>query len=330
MGHNSGPLPVAPGWPSFTAPVEPGNVARRRDFKMLFPRSEVRSAHGGSHLGHVFHDGPREAGGLRYCINSAALRSSPSMTWNARGVRATAPTGSPLSRPTTAAPRHDDRVARLSSATDPPSGASRPPRSSNPRCLLPTVLARRIRGQNARAQGNRLVVNPGQNHGVWQRTSGLIIRRSWPPDTSAPATVGTRNRRSRHGQFPWAEQRHYRPLTGPVLPDQVRHPRVRHGPPLTDDHNKRTPQAATPRSARSARTWPSGASAAGNRRFLLLSDCSVRRDDGGVLRVEEGLFDRVRGQSAGDDVGGHGFLAAAKAAQQVGAGRVEQVVAVQA
>jgi peptide-methionine (R)-S-oxide reductase len=62
------------GWPSFTAPVEPGNVVRRRDFKMLFPRTEVRSAHGGSHLGHVFHDGPREAGGLRYCINSAALR----------------------------------------------------------------------------------------------------------------------------------------------------------------------------------------------------------------------------------------------------------------
>ena len=65
------------GWPSFTAPVEPGNVVQHRDFKMLFPRTEVRSAHGGSHLGHVFHDGPREAGGLRYCINSAALRFIP-------------------------------------------------------------------------------------------------------------------------------------------------------------------------------------------------------------------------------------------------------------
>ncbi|MGH3206662.1 MAG: peptide-methionine (R)-S-oxide reductase MsrB [Trebonia sp.] len=65
------------GWPSFTALVEPGNVVRRRDFKMLFPRTEVRSAHGGSHLGHVFHDGPREAGGLRYCVNSAALRFVP-------------------------------------------------------------------------------------------------------------------------------------------------------------------------------------------------------------------------------------------------------------
>jgi peptide-methionine (R)-S-oxide reductase len=65
------------GWPSFTAPVEPGNVVKRRDFKMLIPRTEVRSAHGGSHLGHLFHDGPREAGGLRYCINSAALRFIP-------------------------------------------------------------------------------------------------------------------------------------------------------------------------------------------------------------------------------------------------------------
>jgi peptide-methionine (R)-S-oxide reductase len=65
------------GWPSFTAPVEPGNVVRRRDFTMLFPRTEVRSAHGDSHLGHVFHDGPREAGGLRYCVNSAALRFVP-------------------------------------------------------------------------------------------------------------------------------------------------------------------------------------------------------------------------------------------------------------
>jgi peptide-methionine (R)-S-oxide reductase len=65
------------GWPSFTGPVEPGNVVQRRDFSLLIPRTEVRSAHGGSHLGHLFHDGPREAGGLRYCINSAALRFIP-------------------------------------------------------------------------------------------------------------------------------------------------------------------------------------------------------------------------------------------------------------
>ena len=77
------------GWPSFTVPVEPGHVIRRRDFRHFMIRTEVRSAHGDSHLGHVFRDGPAEAGGLRYCINSAALASSRSMTWNAR---ATAPT----------------------------------------------------------------------------------------------------------------------------------------------------------------------------------------------------------------------------------------------
>ena len=69
------------GWPSFTRPIrEPngadaaGNVISKRDFKLLMPRTEVRSAHGDSHLGHVFKDGPRAQGGLRYCINSAALR----------------------------------------------------------------------------------------------------------------------------------------------------------------------------------------------------------------------------------------------------------------
>jgi len=62
------------GWPSFTAAIEPGNVVERRDFSHLMVRTEVRSAHGGSHLGHLFHDGPKETGGLRYCINSAALR----------------------------------------------------------------------------------------------------------------------------------------------------------------------------------------------------------------------------------------------------------------
>jgi methionine-R-sulfoxide reductase len=65
------------GWPSFTVPIEPGNVVQHRDFKMLIPRTEVRSAHGDSHLGHVFRDGPKDAGGLRYCINSASLRFIP-------------------------------------------------------------------------------------------------------------------------------------------------------------------------------------------------------------------------------------------------------------
>lgn len=65
------------GWPSFTKPVEPANVAERRDTSHGMIRIEVRSAHGDSHLGHVFPDGPRDRGGLRYCINSAALRFIP-------------------------------------------------------------------------------------------------------------------------------------------------------------------------------------------------------------------------------------------------------------
>ncbi len=62
------------GWPSFTKPVEPANVAELRDASLGMVRTEVRSSHGDSHLGHVFEDGPRDRGGLRYCINSASLR----------------------------------------------------------------------------------------------------------------------------------------------------------------------------------------------------------------------------------------------------------------
>jgi methionine-R-sulfoxide reductase len=62
------------GWPSFTKPIAPANVLEKRDFSHLMLRTEVRSANGDSHLGHLFNDGPREAGGLRYCINSASLR----------------------------------------------------------------------------------------------------------------------------------------------------------------------------------------------------------------------------------------------------------------
>jgi peptide-methionine (R)-S-oxide reductase len=62
------------GWPSFTRPIDPANVNEVRDTTYGMTRTEVRSAHGDSHLGHVFPDGPRDRGGLRYCINSAALR----------------------------------------------------------------------------------------------------------------------------------------------------------------------------------------------------------------------------------------------------------------
>jgi peptide-methionine (R)-S-oxide reductase len=65
------------GWPSFTVPIESGNVTEVSDTSYGMVRTEVRSAHGDSHLGHVFPDGPPDQGGLRYCINSAALRFIP-------------------------------------------------------------------------------------------------------------------------------------------------------------------------------------------------------------------------------------------------------------
>jgi len=62
------------GWPSFTKPIEEIHVAELRDDTLGMVRTEVRSANGDSHLGHVFPDGPQDRGGLRYCINSASLR----------------------------------------------------------------------------------------------------------------------------------------------------------------------------------------------------------------------------------------------------------------
>ena len=62
------------GWPSFTKPIVPANVNEVMDRTHGMIRTEVRSAHGDSHLGHVFDDGPEDRGGLRYCINSASLR----------------------------------------------------------------------------------------------------------------------------------------------------------------------------------------------------------------------------------------------------------------
>ena len=73
------------GWPSFTKPIEPSNVAELRDATHGMIRTEVRSTHGDSHLGHVFEDGPSDRGGLRYCINSASLRFVPLERMEAEG-----------------------------------------------------------------------------------------------------------------------------------------------------------------------------------------------------------------------------------------------------
>ena len=76
------------GWPSFTKPITSTNVSELRDISLGMIRTEVRSAHGDSHLGHVFNDGPPDRGGLRYCINSASLRFVPREKMEAEGYGA--------------------------------------------------------------------------------------------------------------------------------------------------------------------------------------------------------------------------------------------------
>jgi methionine-R-sulfoxide reductase len=65
------------GWPSFTKPLKPENIKEKKDRKLFMTRTEVRSVHADSHLGHVFDDGPKDRGGLRYCMNSASMRFIP-------------------------------------------------------------------------------------------------------------------------------------------------------------------------------------------------------------------------------------------------------------
>lgn len=73
------------GWPAFTKPIDAANVTEHRDVSLGMIRTEVRSTHGDSHLGHVFEDGPLDQGGLRYCINSASLRFVPKDQMQAEG-----------------------------------------------------------------------------------------------------------------------------------------------------------------------------------------------------------------------------------------------------
>jgi len=86
------------GWPSFTKPIEPAHVNELRDTTHGMIRTEVRSANGDSHLGHVFNDGPRDKGGLRYCINSASLRFIAREDMEAEGYGAYLPQVEKLSR----------------------------------------------------------------------------------------------------------------------------------------------------------------------------------------------------------------------------------------
>ncbi len=76
------------GWPAFSKPIEPARVTEHRDISHGMTRVEVRSGSADSHLGHVFPDGPPDRGGLRYCINSAALRFVPKAAMEAEGYAA--------------------------------------------------------------------------------------------------------------------------------------------------------------------------------------------------------------------------------------------------
>ncbi|MCM3500289.1 MULTISPECIES: peptide-methionine (R)-S-oxide reductase MsrB [Microbacterium] len=79
------------GWPSFTKPIDDAAVVNKTDRSLWMTRTEVRSAGADSHLGHLFDDGPRDRGGLRYCMNSAAMRFVPVAELEAQGYGAYLP-----------------------------------------------------------------------------------------------------------------------------------------------------------------------------------------------------------------------------------------------
>ena len=96
------------GWPSFTVPIEPRNVVEKKDIGLGMIRTEVRSAHGDSHLGHVFPDGPADQGGCGTASTPRPCASSRSMTWSAKATGSTARCSSRPSRPRTRRGVHHD------------------------------------------------------------------------------------------------------------------------------------------------------------------------------------------------------------------------------